>query len=123
MAGGATVVASFAPLLSDGKLSYGSGNVAVVVMPSPQILPPGTGAIVESHLTAINGHQRRCSSAMMMITLTTVNASAALSSSDALALLDSLEEAIGDNNAAVVAVASPPPPPLGRPQLHSLSLI
>ncbi len=54
--GGAAVVASFVPLLSDGKLSYGSGNVVVVVIvPSPQILLPGAGAIVESHLAAIDG--------------------------------------------------------------------
>ncbi len=88
--GGAAVVASFIPLLSDGELSYGSGDIIVVVVPSPQILPPGAGAIIESHLAAIDGHQRRCSSATTMITLTTVNAFAALSSSNALALLDSL---------------------------------
>ncbi len=105
----AAIVASFLPLLLDGKLLYGSGNVAVVIVPSPQILPPGAGAIVESHLAAINGHQRHCSSATMMITLTTVNASAASSLSDELALLDSLEEAIGDKDAAVIAVESPLP--------------
>ena len=106
----AAVVASFVPLLSDGKLSYGSGNVVVVVIvPSPQILLPGAGAISESHLAAIDGHQRCCSSATMMITLTTVNASAASSLSDELALLDSLEEAIGDKDAAVIAVESPLP--------------
>ncbi len=102
-------MASFVPLLSDGELSYGGGNVVVVFVPSPQILPPGTGAIVESHLAAIGGHQRCRSSATAMITSTTVNASAALSSSDALALLNSLEEAIGEEDAAVVAVESPPP--------------
>ncbi len=79
-------------------------------MPSPQILPQGAGAIVEFHLAAIDGHQRHRSSATTMITSTTVNASAALLSSNALALLDSLEEAIGDKDAAVIAVKSPPPP-------------
>ncbi len=58
--GGAAVVASFVPLLSDSKMSYGGGDVVVVVVPSPQILPPGTGVIVKSHLAAINGHQRQC---------------------------------------------------------------
>jgi hypothetical protein len=106
----AAVVASFVPLLSDGELSYSSRNVVVVVAPSSQILLPGAGAISESHLAAIDGHQRCCSSATMMITLTTVNASAALLSSNALALLDSLEEAFGDEDAAVVAVKSPPAP-------------
>ncbi len=108
--GGAAVVASFIPLLSDGKLSYGGGDVVIVVVPSPQILPRGAGVIVKSHLAAINGHQCRCSSATTMITLTTVNASAALSSPDALALLNSLKEAIGDEDAAVVTVEPPPPP-------------
>ncbi len=107
--GGAAIVASFVPLLLDGELLYGGGNVVVVVMPSLQIILPGAGVIVESHLAAINCHQRCCSSAMTMITLMTVNASAALSSSDALALLDSLKEAIRDEDAAVVAVKSPPP--------------
>ncbi len=111
--GGAAIVASFAPLLSDGELSYSGSNIIVVVVPSPQILLPGAGAIVKSHLAAINGHQRRCSSPTTMITLTTVNASTALSSSNALALLDSLKEAIEDEDAAVVAVKSPPPPPRG----------
>ncbi len=108
--GGAAIVASFVPLLSDGKLLHGGGNVIVIVVPSPQILLPGAGAIIKSHLAAINGHQRRCSSPTTMITLMTVNASAALLSSNALALLDSLEEAIGDEDAAVVAIKSPPPP-------------
>ncbi len=108
--GGAAVVASFVPLLLDGELSYGGGNVIVVVVPTPQILPPGARAIVESHLAAINGHQRRCSLATTMITSTTVNASTASSLSDALALLDSRKEAIGDEDAAVVAVESPPRP-------------
>ncbi len=91
-------------------LSYGGGDVVVVVVPSPKILPPGAGAIVESHLAAINGHQRRRSSATTTITSTTANASDASSSSDALALLDSLEEATGDEDAAVVAVGSHAPP-------------
>jgi hypothetical protein len=118
------VVASFVPFLSDSELSYGGGDVLLVVMPSPQILPPGAGSIVESHLAAIDGHQRRCTSATTMITSTTVNASAASLSSDALALLDSLlEEAIGDEDAAIIAVESPPPLPASRRRLHSLSLI
>jgi hypothetical protein len=87
-----------------------------------QILPLGTGAIVESHLAAIDGHQRHRSLATTMIMSTIVNASTALLSSDALALLDSLKEVIGDKDAAVIAVKSPPPP-RGRQQLHSLSLI
>jgi hypothetical protein len=72
--GCAVVLASRVPLLLDGKLSYGSsggrgsGNVAVVVVPSPQILPPGTRAIIKSHLAAINGHLRRCLTATTMIT-------------------------------------------------------
>ncbi len=119
--GSAAVVASFEPLLLDSELSYGGGDV-VVIVPSPQILPPGAGAIVESHLAAINGHQHRPSLATMMITLMTVNASAVLLSSNALALLDSLEEPIGVKDAAVVAVESPPPP-RGRQWLYSLSLI
>ncbi len=102
--GGAAVVASFVPLLLDDKLLYGSGNVLVVVVPSLQILPPGAGAIVESHLAAIDGHQGRCSLAMTMITLMTMNASATLLLSGALALLDSLKGAIRDKDAAVVAV-------------------
>jgi hypothetical protein len=105
---GAAIVASFVPLLLDSKLLYGGGDVLVIVVPSLQILPPGAGAIVESHLAAIDGHQRRCSLATTMITLTTVNASATLLSSNALALLNSLEEAIGDKDAAVIAVESPP---------------
>ena len=68
--GGATVVASFVPLLLDGKLLFSGGNIVVIVVPSPQILPPGARVIVESHLAAIDGHQRRCSSATAMITLT-----------------------------------------------------
>ncbi len=92
------------------ELSYGGGNVIIVIVPSPQTLPPRAGAIVESHLAAINGHQRRRSLATMTITSTTANASAASSSSDALALLDSLEEATGDEDAAVVAVGSHAPP-------------
>ncbi len=108
--GGAAIVASRIPLLSNGKLLYGSGNVLVVIVPSPQILPPGAGAIVESHLAAINGHQCRCSLATMTITSTTANASAASSLSDVLALLNSLEEATGDEDAAVIAVGSHAPP-------------
>jgi hypothetical protein len=101
--------ASRVPLLSDGKLSYGGGDVVVVLVPSPQILPPGARAIAESHLAAIDSHQCRRSSATTTITSTTANASAASSSSDALALLNSLEEATGDEDAAVVAVGSHPP--------------
>ncbi len=107
---GAIVMASHVPLLSDGKLSYGSGDVFVIVAPSPQILPPGAGAIVESHLAAINGNQCCCSSATTTLTSTTTNATAVSSLSDALALLDSLEEATGDEDAAVVAVRSHAPP-------------
>jgi hypothetical protein len=53
--GSAAVVASFIPLLLDGKLLYGGSDFVVVVVPSLQILPPGAGAIVESHLAAIDG--------------------------------------------------------------------
>ncbi len=121
--GSAAVVASCVPLLLDGELSYGGRDDVVVVVPSLQILPPGARAIVESHLVAIDGHQRHRSLATTMITLTTTNASAALLSSDALALLDSLEEATGDEDAAVIAVDSHAPPPRGCRWLHSLSLI
>jgi hypothetical protein len=82
----------------------------VVVLPSPQILPPSAKAIVKSHLVAINGHQRSRSSATTTTTLTTTNASAASLSSDALALLNSLEEATGDEDAAVIAIGSHAPP-------------
>jgi hypothetical protein len=44
--GGAAVVVSRVPLFSNGELSYGGGDVVIVVVPSPQILPPGAGAIV-----------------------------------------------------------------------------
>jgi hypothetical protein len=108
--GGAAVVVSFVPLLLDGELSYGGGNVVVVVVPSPQILPPGAGAIIKSHLEVIDGHQCHRSLATTMITSTTMNASAALLLSNALTLYDSLKEAIGDVDAAVVAIKSPPPP-------------
>ena len=108
--GDAAVVASCVPLLSDGELSYGGGDDVVVVVPSPQISPPGAREIVESHLAAIDGHQRHRSSATTMITSTTANASAASLSSDALALPNSLEEATGDEDAAVVAVGSHTPP-------------
>ncbi len=110
--GSATVVASFVPLLSDGKLLYGGSDVVVIIMPSPQILPPGAGAIVKSHLAAINGHQRRCSLAMTMITLMTVNASAALSSSDALPSLTPSRRQSGTRTPPLLP--SSPLPPLVR---------
>ncbi len=109
--GGSTaIVASCVPLLSDGELSYGSGDNVVLVVPSLQILPPGARVIVESHLAAIDGHQRHRSSAMMMITSTTANASATSLLSDALALLNSLKEATRDKDAAVIAVKFHAPP-------------
>jgi hypothetical protein len=121
--GGAIVVASRVPLLLDGKLLYGSGDVVVVVVSSPQILPPGA-RIVKSHLAAVNGHQRHCSLATTMITSTTANASAALLLSNALALLNSLEEATGDKDAAVIAVGSHAPPcEVVNGYTNSLSLI
>ena len=106
--GGAAIVASHMPLLSNGKLPYSGGNVVIVIVPSPQILPPGRG---NRRVAAIDGHRHRCSSAKATITLTTTNASAVSSSFSALALLDSLKEAIGDKDAAVVAVGSHAFPP------------
>jgi hypothetical protein len=120
--GGAANVASCVPLLSDGKLLYGSGDDIVVVVPSLQILPQGARAIAESHLAEIDGHQRHRSSATT-ITSTTANASAASLSSNALALLNSLEEATGDEDATVIAVKSHAPLLQGCRWLHSLSLI
>jgi hypothetical protein len=78
---------------------------AAAVAPVLQILPPGSGTIVGSHLAAIDGHLRRCRRADGGAPTTITTATTSI----AVALLDSLGgessgEYDGNNAAAAAAV-------------------